>query len=85
MSKVTYIIKASNDVLNEKTTALPKSGCISRTSAAVMKSFLAMVIKIAAVFSFRTSLEALMCRISSLKGVKATVAPILYQEGAFGF
>ncbi|EGQ6880009.1 anaerobic ribonucleoside-triphosphate reductase [Shigella flexneri] len=28
--------------------------------------------------------EALMCRISSLKGVKATVAPILYQEGAFG-
>ncbi|QOQ37640.1 hypothetical protein vBEcoMWL3_gp264 [Escherichia phage vB_EcoM_WL-3] len=42
------------------TTALPKSGCTSRTSAAVMKSFLAMVIKIAAVFSFRTSLEALM-------------------------
>ncbi|QBQ77862.1 anaerobic ribonucleoside reductase large subunit [Escherichia phage vB_EcoM_G9062] len=28
--------------------------------------------------------EALMRRISSLKGVKATVAPILYQEGAFG-
>ena len=28
--------------------------------------------------------EAFMCRISSLKGVKATVAPILYQEGAFG-
>lgn len=29
--------------------------------------------------------EALDCRIESLRGVKASVAPILYTEGAFGF
>ncbi|WP_088209763.1 anaerobic ribonucleoside-triphosphate reductase [Escherichia coli] len=42
--------------------------------------------KFAELFNERMDLcfEALMCRISSLKGVKATVAPILYQEGAFG-
>lgn len=42
--------------------------------------------KFAELFNKRMDLcfEALMCRISSLKGVKATVAPILYQEGAFG-